>query len=73
MSSCILTRFMRAPLHVPRILLCSTAFVVSLVYHVFEGFSFSPVPPSIVSLLLFGVGVRVSSMSYLRIIFPLSF
>ena len=59
MASCVLMQFMRAPLHVLRILLCSAAFVASLVYHVFEGFSFSPVPPSSVSLLSFGVGIQV--------------
>ena len=63
------------------ILLYSAFFMAWLVYRVLLGFSFPPFPPSSVSLLLFGIGVRVggfvwvrvSSMSYLLIVFPLSF
>ena len=79
MASGILLQFRRAPLHVLGNLLYSTFFVAWLVYWVLLGFSFPPFPPGSVTLLLFGIGVvglvrvRVSSSSYILIIFPLSF
>ena len=83
MASGILLQFRRAPLHVLGILLYSAFSVVWLVYRILLGFSFPPFPPSSVRLLLFGIGVsvrglvrvrvRVSSLSYILIIFPLSF
>ena len=81
MASGILLRFRRAPLHVLVNLLYSAFCVAWLVYRVLLGFSFPPFPPGSVSLLFFGIGVsvwglvrvRVSSLSYLLIIFPLSF
>ena len=74
MASGILLQFRRAPLHVLGNLLYSAFFVAWLVYRVFRGFSF---PPGSVTLLLFGIcwgldRVRVSSLSYILIIFPLS-
>ena len=77
MASGILLRFRRAPLHVLGILLYSAFFVAWLVYRVLWGFSFPPFPPGSVSLLLFGIGVRVggwvrvrvSSMFYLLLFF----
>ena len=85
MGSCvasgILLQFRRAPLHVLGILLYSAFFMAWLVYCVLLGFSFPPFPPCSVRLLLFGIGVSVrglvrvwvSSLSYILIIFPLSF
>ena len=79
MASGILLQFRRVPLHVLRILLYSAFFVAWLIYRVLLGFSFPPFPPGSVRLLLFGIGVsvrglvRVSSLSYIHIIFPLSF
>ena len=79
MASGILLQFRHAPLHVLGILLYSAFFVAWLVYRVLLGFSFPPFPPGSVRLFLFGIGVsvrglfRVSSLSYVLIIFPLSF
>ena len=77
MASGILLQFRRAPLHVLGNLLYSAFFVAWLVYRVFRGFSFPPFPPGSVTLLLFGIcwgldRLRVSSLSYILIIFPLS-
>ena len=80
MALAFLLQFSRAPLHVLGILLYSAFFVAWLVYRVLLGFSFPPFPPGSVRLLLFGIGVsvgglvrvRVSSLSYILIIFPLS-
>ena len=78
-ASGILLQLRRAPLHMFEILVYSAFFVAWLVYRVLLGFSFPPFPPGSVGLLLFGIGVsvkglvRVSSLSYILIIFPLSF
>ena len=57
MASGILLQFRRAPLHVVGNLLYSAFFMAWLVYRVLLGFSFSPFPPSSVTLLLLGIGV----------------
>ena len=59
---CIFVRFRRAPLLVLGILLCS-AFLVSLVYRVWLGFSLPPFPPGSVRCFLLSFGVGVSVMS----------
>ena len=67
MASGILLRFRRAPLHVLGILLFSAFFVAWLVYRILKGFSFPPFPPGSVSLLLFGIGVRVGDSVRVRV------
>ena len=76
MAGGILLQFRRALLHVLGNLLYSAFFVAWLVYRVLLGFSFPPLPPGSVRLLLFGIGVSVrwlvrvwvSSLSYIHVL-----